>query len=86
MAAVPAYSSAVALESQIYGLWQNGMISTNDDSLAKIGSQYVKYVITTLRGADCQADVYKGLSYSIEACVAATILCEHSPPWRSLLC
>ena len=45
MVAVPAYSSAVALESPIYGLWQNGTTSTNDDSKARIGSQYVKYVI-----------------------------------------
>lgn len=77
-----ASSSAVAQESPICGLWPNGMTSSNDDSMARIGSQYVKYAMIIILGADCQADVCKGLSYSLEACVAAAILCGHSPPTR----
>ena len=56
------------------------MTSSNDDSLVRIGSQYAKYVVIIIRGADCQADVSKGLSDSVEACIAAAILCGHSPP------
>ena len=55
------------------------MTFSNDDSMARIGSQYVKYVMIVSLGADCQADVYKGLPDSLKACAATTIFCEQSP-------